>query len=170
MTAFRIRGPIHPDAQAEISAIVLRTGPLIHTFAEIEVLVAGWLWKLCADSNEAFHFLSKTTAIGKRIDKLIKLLKRERASANEAFVAELKKVSDYRELRNALVHGVPSHSGTFVSIITWKGHARISTQDLDSAIGEVNRLAIEIFNEYTVRFGSHMDLNFIASQTPPATS
>lgn len=170
MMAFRIRGSVHPDAQAEISALVLRTGPLIHTFAEIEVLVAGWLWKLHADSSEALRFLSKTTAIGKRIEKLTKLLRQENDSANEAFIADLQRVSEYREIRNALVHGVHSHSGTFVSIVTWKGHAHISMQDLDDAIREINNLAIKIFNAYTVRYGSYMDLNFVAGQTPPATS
>jgi hypothetical protein len=168
MTAFGIRGPVHPDAQADISAMALRTGPLIHTFAEIEVLVSGWLWKLHANSNEALRFLSKTTAIGKRIDKLIKLLRQENGSA--AFIADLQKVSEYREIRNAIVHGVHCPSGTLVSIVTWRGHAHISTKDLDDAIRETNNLAIKIFNAYTIRYGSYMDLNFVASQTPPATS
>ncbi|MBI2799305.1 MAG: hypothetical protein HYX63_03295 [Gammaproteobacteria bacterium] len=170
MTAFRIRGPVHPAAQAEISALASRSSVMIFGFAEIEVLIAGWLWKLFVDPNEALRFLSKTTAIGKRIDKLIALLGQESASGHEEFVAELKKVDDYRELRNALVHGVPSHSGTFVRFITWKGNACISTHDLDKAICEINILAIKIFNAYTVRYGSHMDLNFVASRTPPPTT
>lgn len=169
MTAFRTRGPIHPDAEAQLSAISLRTGPLIHLFAEIEVLVAGWLWKLFGDPNEALRFLSKTTAIGKRIDKLIKLLREQDGRVDDAFIEDLQKVSEYRELRNTLVHGVQCYSGTFASIVTWKGHAHISTQDLDEAIRETNILAIKIFNAYTIQYDSYMDLNFVASQTPPAT-
>ena len=170
MTEFRIRGPVHPVAQAEISALALRSSAFIYTFAEIEVLVAGWIWKLYADSNEASRFLSKTSAFARRIDKLIELLRRENNASNDAFIADLEEISKYREMRNTLVHGVHCHSGTLVSIVTWQGHTQFSTQDLDRAICEINRLAIQIFNAHTIRYGSYMDLNFVGSQTPPASS
>lgn len=170
MTQFRLAGPVDPGAQKAINELVSRTGPYIQAFALLELIVAGWLLKLEASPTAAIEFMSKTSAIGSRIERLKKLLSTDGDTNNAGLIEKLAEVGVYRDLRNDIAHGVITHSGTFVSFISWRRHMTITPENLNEATAAIEAIGQSIFDAYTTRFGPTLDLLMVARTSPPPTS
>jgi hypothetical protein len=167
---FRTEGPPPSEAtQRTIDAIVGGAGPFIQNFATLELTVAAWLLRVEESHEHAVKFLHSTSPLDSRIKRLQKLLREEGGATNDALVEQLDNVEPLRKLRNGLVHGVVSYTGTFVGIVTWKEHAYLSGSEIADDTAAVREIVTALVEGYGKRFGTMLSLNTAATTVPPPT-